>query len=145
MIKGIIATKAITPKESVPLFEAPIVNDKIKVEVKGPEATPPESKAIPVNKSGLKIISISAKEYPGIKIHFISKAQMHLKSDNPIASAVPTDKNSSKNFRLIVPPLTPSTCSLKTHTAGSAQTMIAPRRKPVPIKIAYQIPPRLIA
>ena len=56
-INGISATKAITPNESsVPPqpFAAPIVKDNTKVEVSGPDATPPESNAIPVNKSGEK-------------------------------------------------------------------------------------------
>ena len=56
---GIIATSAITPKESpfpFPLLAAPSVHERTKVEVKGPEATPPESKAMPVKSSGQKSI-----------------------------------------------------------------------------------------
>ena len=70
-INGISATKAITPNESsVPPqpFAAPIVKDNTKVEVSGPDATPPESNAIPVNKSGEKSIKTIAMIYPGIKI-----------------------------------------------------------------------------
>ena len=58
-IKGIIATSAITPKESFPPFPdcaAPRVKESTKVDVRGPDATPPESKAIPEKSEGQKII-----------------------------------------------------------------------------------------
>ena len=57
--RGIIATRAITPKESLPPFPlaaAPSVKERTKVEVRGPDATPPESKAIPEKRVGQKII-----------------------------------------------------------------------------------------
>ena len=44
-------------------------------------------------------------------------------------------------FRLIVPPLTVSTCSLRHQTAGSAQTIIAPRRRLVNMSRKVQTPP----
>ena len=52
-----MATRAITPKASSAGFpplapEAPRVNERIKVLVIGPLATPPESKAIPVKSLG---------------------------------------------------------------------------------------------
>ena len=62
-----------------------------------------------------------------------------------MAMAVPTERKISSIFRLIVPPETLSTCSLKTQTAGSAQTIIAPRASPVPIRSTYQKPPSLTA
>lgn len=54
-----MATRAITPKASVTGFppealEAPSVNDRMKVLVMGPLATPPESKATAVNMGGQK-------------------------------------------------------------------------------------------
>lgn len=52
-----MATSAITPKESLLPEEelaAPKANESTKVEVNGPDATPPESKAIPVKSSGQK-------------------------------------------------------------------------------------------
>ena len=60
-----MATRAITPNapaaESVPFAEAaPIVNERINVLVIGPEATPPESKAIPIKSGGLKKVKRSA-------------------------------------------------------------------------------------
>jgi hypothetical protein len=58
-----MATRAITPKTSVhpePEPAAPKVKERTKVEVIGPDATPPESNAIPVNKSG-ENISVNVK------------------------------------------------------------------------------------
>ena len=60
--------------------------------------------------------------------------------ESPIATAVPTERKIKRTLRLIVPPLTCSTCSLKTQTAGSAQTIIAPSESPVPIKSRYPEP-----
>ena len=53
-----MATKAITPKESLePLqLAAPNVKESTDVDVNGPDATPPESNAIPENNGGQKII-----------------------------------------------------------------------------------------
>lgn len=147
-IKGIIATKEITPKESEfePLqLAAPNVKESIKVEVNGPEATPPESNAIAEKSEGLKIIKIIASKYPGIKMSFKSKPITARNNANPIAIAVPIERNKSKTFLLIVPPETCSTCSLKTQTAGSAQTMIEPKIKPTITKITYQMKPFEIA
>ena len=53
-----MATMAMTPKASRTGFppaalDAPSVNDKMNVEVMGPEATPPESKAIPTKSFGV--------------------------------------------------------------------------------------------
>ena len=54
-----MATMAMTPKASRTGFppaalDAPSVNDKMNVEVMGPDATPPESKAIAVKSLGVK-------------------------------------------------------------------------------------------
>ncbi len=57
VIRGVIATIATIPNASVNMLsaeppfiatQAPIANGKIKLDVNGPEATPPESKAIAV-------------------------------------------------------------------------------------------------
>ena len=145
-INGMRATSEITPNESFVFpqpFAAPIVKESTNVEVNGPEATPPESNAIPVNRSGQNIIKTKAMTYPGIKMKrkLIPRIERH--KESPIAIAVPTDKKTRRTFRLIVPPLTASTCSLKTQTAGSAQTIIAPSKSPVVIKMKYQTPPFL--
>ena len=121
------------------------MNDKTKVEVRGPDATPPESNAMPEKSEGEKIIKIIAITYPGIKIYFKLKPLTALHNDSPIAIAVPTERKIKRNFLLIVPPETLSTCSLKTHTAGSAQTMIAPSKSPTTIKSTNQKPPFAIA
>ena len=42
-------------------LDAPSVNDKMNVEVMGPEATPPESKAIAVKSFGVKNVRSIAK------------------------------------------------------------------------------------
>ena len=56
-IKGVRATNATTPKASVIKFppvarQAPMLKGKRKVLVIGPDATPPESKAIPTKILG---------------------------------------------------------------------------------------------
>ena len=55
-----MATMAMTPKASSTGFppaawDAPSVNDNMNVEVIGPDATPPESKAMAVNSLGVEI------------------------------------------------------------------------------------------
>jgi len=67
-----MATIATTPKASVTTFppiavHAPMASGSRKVEVIGPLATPPESKAMPTNTFGTNLVRISAIRYPGIK------------------------------------------------------------------------------
>ena len=72
VINGIMATIETKPKASVitllfNLPEAsvmPIIRGNKKLAVIGPEVTPPESNAIPVNISGVKKVSPNAIEYP---------------------------------------------------------------------------------
>ncbi len=57
MIRGVMATMATIPKASVTIFppkasQAPIAKGRRKVAVMGPEATPPESKAMDVKIGG---------------------------------------------------------------------------------------------
>ena len=61
VIKGIIATSETTPNASDRTLpspasdaHAPIAMGRIKLDVKGPLATPPESKAMPVYNFGTK-------------------------------------------------------------------------------------------
>ena len=62
---GVIATRAIMPKLSeTRLFPsialaAPWTKERMNVAVIGPDATPPESKAMPTNIFGTKIVSVS--------------------------------------------------------------------------------------
>ena len=62
---GVMATMATMPNASVRTFppsasHAPIEKGSRKVVVIGPEATPPESNAMPVNIFGTKNVSVSA-------------------------------------------------------------------------------------
>lgn len=76
VIRGVIATIATTPKASVRIWSgeppfsathAPTISGSIKLEVKGPLATPPESKAIAVYILGTKNESPKDIRYPGIR------------------------------------------------------------------------------
>ena len=71
-IVGIIATKATTPKASVNTFASPFkvkhtptANGRIKLDVNGPDATPPESNAMDVYILGTKNESAKDIIYPG--------------------------------------------------------------------------------
>ena len=63
---GVMATRAIMPKllemrlSPAVALAAPWTNERMKVAVIGPDATPPESKAMPTNIFGTKIVSVSA-------------------------------------------------------------------------------------
>ena len=59
VIRGVIATIATTPNASAIIFpptdrQAPMAKGRRKVAVIGPDATPPESKAMAVNILGTK-------------------------------------------------------------------------------------------
>ena len=65
VISGVIATIATTPKASVRMSRprashAPMVRGSRKVAVMGPEATPPESKAMAVKIRGTQRVRSSA-------------------------------------------------------------------------------------
>ena len=65
VIRGVMATMATTPKASVKMSrprapQAPMVRGSRKVAVMGPEATPPESKAMAVNILGTNRVSSRA-------------------------------------------------------------------------------------
>ena len=66
-----MATIATTPKASTTTFpptplQVPMARGSKKVAVMGPEATPPESKAMAVNSGGEKKVRTAAARYPGI-------------------------------------------------------------------------------
>ena len=70
-ISGVKATKATIPKASVIKLpprasHTPMLSGSKNVEVIGPLATPPESKAIPIKISGTSLDKIKAMIYPGI-------------------------------------------------------------------------------
>ena len=65
VIRGVMAIMAMTPNASVMglpprLWEAPRVKARMKVDAMGPEATPPESKAMAVNMRGQNRVRPSA-------------------------------------------------------------------------------------
>ncbi len=65
VIRGVMATMATTPKASVMILpptalQAPMAKGRRKVAVMGPEATPPESKAMAVNIFGTKKVKSRA-------------------------------------------------------------------------------------
>ena len=64
-MSGVMATMAITPKASCTMLppaalHAPTAKGSRNVAVMGPEATPPESKAMAVNIFGTKKVRMSA-------------------------------------------------------------------------------------
>ncbi len=64
-MSGIMATSETSPKASVMTFpptasHAPMAKGSMKVAVIGPEATPPESKAMAVKMGGTKKLMASA-------------------------------------------------------------------------------------
>ena len=70
-INGAKATRATIPKASVTTLppravQAPMANGSRNVDVMGPLATPPESKAMPTKIGGTNRVSNSARAYPGI-------------------------------------------------------------------------------
>jgi len=104
----------------------------MKVAVIGPEATPPESKAIPTNNLGVKYVSRIAKRYPGKrKCHKWTDGFNILIIDKATATATPTARENKIRLFLICPLVTSSICSFNTYTAGSAKITVSPKIKPV--------------
>ena len=131
-MSGIIATIATSPNASRSTLPpsavlAPMTNWSMNVAVIGPEATPPESKAIAVYISGTKKERISAIAYPGIANHSIDIPVMTRSIEMPIASAIAMERLRRIVLPGIVPALTSSTCFSRTMTAGSAEIMNQPR------------------
>ena len=93
---------------------APIANGSINVAVIGPDATPPESKAIAVKVCGTKNERISAVAYPGIRNHITEIPVNTRTMESPIAAETATDKLSPIAFADIAPALNSSTCLFKT-------------------------------
>lgn len=123
VITGIKATKAITPSPSPTLPATPWQKARIKVAVIGPEATPPESKAIPTNIWGTFLDNNKEIIKPGtITIHRENPSIFILNMASIISKATPIDRALRISFLGIGPPVTSSTCSAKTATAGSAKT-----------------------
>ncbi len=80
-----------------------MANGSRKVAVIGPLATPPESKAMPVNTLGTKKLSIIAVRYPGIRntmmLIQLNMRSMAIPSDMP----TPIEREYSMAFVDMVP------------------------------------------
>ena len=86
----------------------------------GPEATPPESKAIAVNIFGTKKDKSSAMAYPGKINHIMEIPVKTLIMESPIDTATPIDKPAPMALAEMAPEVISSTCFVSTNTAGSA-------------------------
>ena len=138
---GIMATKDITPNPSAIFPATPWQKAKMKVAVIGPEATPPESKAIPTKIWSTLLDRISDKRKPGtISIHRAKPSILILKMASITAKATPIDRATRIFFLGIEPPVTSSTCSARTDTAGSAKTTKSPSTKPIRGCLLYTSP-----
>ena len=97
VIKGVMATIATIPKASAIIFpptalQAPMAKESKKVAVMGPEATPPESKAMAVKILGTKRVKIRAIKYPGINKYIMEIPVITLIIANPTERHTPMDK-----------------------------------------------------
>lgn len=136
VMRGVIATRATIPNPSrngFPPIACDIPSEKAsKNELdNGPDATPPESNAIAVNKGGEKNERDSAIMYPGIRIKVRGIEYTILIIARATAKETPREKKMSMIFFEIVPLETSLTCSVNTHTAGSARTITAPKMNPI--------------
>ena len=95
----------------------------------GPDATPPESKAMAVYISGTKKDSTIAIIYPGTRNHKIDIPVSTRKAEIPIATAIAADRLSFIARPGIAPALTVSICFSSTATAGSADMINHPSHR----------------
>ena len=128
MIRGVMATMATIPKASVRRFppttsQAPIASGRRKVAVMGPEATPPESKAMEVKMDGTTKERPSAITYPGSRKASSGMPYSTRRMESPRESAIPMERPRIIVCSEIAPPVISSTCLFNTRTAGSALTI----------------------
>ena len=131
MISGIIATSATVPNASVNMFpptalHTPIAKGSINVADIGPDATPPESKAIAVKIEGTKNDITRAIKYPGTTSHKMLIPVRTLIMDSAIAKDIATCRLLSISLLVTAPALISSTCLVRVCTAGSADTTNQP-------------------
>ena len=95
-MSGASATKETHPKASVmtepdpqTVLHAPIAMGSTKEETIAPLATPPESKAIPVNMGGVKKVSPNAMTYPGIRKNMMLTFRRMRSMASPMAQHTP--------------------------------------------------------
>ena len=77
-MSGVMAISEMTPKASPAdpacrALETPRVKDRIKEEAMGPEATPPESKAMAVNMGGQNRVKLKVIRYPMTRMYNSSR------------------------------------------------------------------------
>ena len=92
----------------------PIEKGRRKQAVIGPDATPPESKAMDVKISGTKNVSTKAIAYPIMRGYIIEMPVSALKIAIPTEIATPTSRAMPRAFLGIAPDVTSSTCFLST-------------------------------
>ena len=92
----------------------------------GPDATPPESKAMAVYISGTKKDSTIAIIYPGTRNHKIDNPVKTRNAEIPIATAIAADRLSFIARPGIAPALTVSIYFSSMATAGSADIINQP-------------------
>ena len=128
-----MATMATTPKASLTILsgppmasQAPMAKGSRKVAVIGPDATPPESKAMDVNILGDAKDSARAAAYPGSRKYITEIPVSTLIIASAREAATPMEREISMALAGLDPAVSSSTCLFSTCTAGSAFTMNYP-------------------
>ena len=96
----------------------------------GPEATPPESKAMPVYSPGTKKLMASDRAYPPMRNQSMGMRRTMRSMLSPTEIATPTDSPHAMAPCRMRPLDTSSTCFFSTATAGSAATVKKPMTAP---------------
>ena len=97
----------------------------------GPEATPPESKAMEVKIFGTKKDSAMAARYPGARKQTMEMPVRTRVMARPTDTATPTERLMLMALPGMAPEVISSTCRFSTWTAGSACTMNQPISMPM--------------
>src|SRR5699024_7187418 len=119
-----------------------------KVAVMGPEATPPESKAMAVKMGGTTKVRARATRYPGTTKYRMGRPVSTRIMARPLAMATATHRLRPMALAEMAPLVRSSTCLFSTWTAGSALMMNQPistasgiSRRPLPWRTIS--PPRV--
>ena len=137
---GVTAIMAMSPNASVPGFpptasDAPMSRASTKVLDSGPDATPPESKAMAVKRRGHAKLSAIAAAYQGARMYQMLKPSRTRHMERPTDAATPRARAVRSTGLRMFPPDTSSTLSVSTQIAGSAQTTSAPSTNPRGMRI----------
>lgn len=101
------------------------------VAVIGPEATPPESKAMEVKIFGTKKDNTTASRYPGTRKAKMETPVSTRTMARPMDAATPTERLAPMAPPGMAPEVISSTWRFSTWTAGSAWTMNQPISMPM--------------